>query len=148
MAHAFTTKRKTKRWPLEIFFNIMDLSSIAALIVFRMKYALDTFSHDDNRQKFNIDIGRSLALPQIIRRSAVLTLQKQVQNNITAVLDTLRPSAIEDVSNLSAKKAKLEDGKRRRCDRCPSKKDKKTSTTCTKCSCYICPEHSVIYCKN
>ena len=144
MAHAFTTKRKTKRWPLEIFFNIMDLSSIAALIVFRMKYPLDTFSHEDNRQKFNIDIGRSLALPQIIRRSAVLTLQ----NNITAVLDTPRPSANEDVSNLPAKKAKLEDEKRRRCDRCPSKKDKKTSTTCTKCSCYICSEHSVIYCKN
>ncbi|KAK3732932.1 hypothetical protein RRG08_002543 [Elysia crispata] len=100
----------------------MDLSSIAALIVFRMKYPLDTFSHDDNRQKFNIDIGRSLALPQIIRRSAVLTLQ----NNITAVLDTPRPSANEDVSNLPAKKAKLEDEKRRRCDRCPSKKDKKT----------------------
>ena len=95
MAHAFTTRRKTKRWPLEIFFNIIDLSSIAALIVFRMKYPLDTLSHDDNRQKFNIDIGRSLALPQIIRRSAVLTLQKQVQNNITAILDTLRPSAIE-----------------------------------------------------
>ena len=148
MAHALTTKRKTIRWHLVMFFNIMDLSSIAALIVFRMKYPLDTLSYDDNRQKFNIDIGQSLALPQIIRRSAVLTLQKQVQNNITAVLDTLRPSAIEAVSNLPAKKAKLEDGKRRRCDRCPSKKDKKTSTTCIICSCYICPQHSVIYCEN
>ncbi|KAK3766873.1 hypothetical protein RRG08_052016 [Elysia crispata] len=66
MAHAFTTERKTKRWPLVIFFNILDLSSIAALIVFRMKYPFNTLSHDDNRQKFNIDIGRSLALPQII----------------------------------------------------------------------------------
>ena len=140
---AFTTKR----WPLVLFFNILDLPPIAALIVFRIKYPLDTLSHDDNRQKFNIEIGRSLALPQIICRSAVLTLQKQVQNNITAVLDTLRPSATEDVSNLPAKTAKLKDRKRRRCDRCPSKKDKKTSTTCTKFSCYICPEHSVIYCK-
>ena len=90
-----------------------------------MKYPLDTLSHDDNRQKFNIDIGRSLALPQIIRRSAVLTLQKQVQNNITAVLDTLGPSAIEDVSNLSAKKAKLEDGKRRRVTDFPQRKTKR-----------------------
>ena len=24
MAHAFTTERKTKRWPLVIFFNILD----------------------------------------------------------------------------------------------------------------------------
>ncbi|GFR78630.1 PiggyBac transposable element-derived protein 4, partial [Elysia marginata] len=68
MAHTFTVKQKTKRWPLVIFFNIIDLSSIAARAVYRMKFSTSNLSHEDNRQAFNINIGRSLAVAHIQRR--------------------------------------------------------------------------------
>ena len=77
MAHAFTTKRKTKRWPMVIFFNMRRV---------HVEVPLSPMSHEDNRQKFNLNIGRSLALPQIMRRAAVPTLQEPVCQNITNVL--------------------------------------------------------------
>ncbi|GFR63106.1 Piggybac transposable element-derived protein 4-like protein [Elysia marginata] len=54
MAHAFTTKRKTKRWPLVMFFNLLDLASIASSVVFRIKNSVDTLSCKDNRQQLTI----------------------------------------------------------------------------------------------
>ena len=32
MAHAFAAKRITKRWPMVLFFNVIDLSTIAARV--------------------------------------------------------------------------------------------------------------------
>ena len=33
MTHAYTTKPKTKRWPVVMFFNMLDISGIAAFIL-------------------------------------------------------------------------------------------------------------------
>ena len=33
MCHAVTTKRKTNRWPMLLFYNMLDFASIAALVV-------------------------------------------------------------------------------------------------------------------
>ena len=57
MAHAFTCKRKTKRWPMVMFFNMIDLASIASRVVFRAKFPMDQLSHEDNRQRFNLEAG-------------------------------------------------------------------------------------------
>ncbi|KAK3765295.1 hypothetical protein RRG08_013264 [Elysia crispata] len=50
MAHAFTTKRKTQRWHMVIFFNMLDLVSIASRVVFMLKFPLSPLPHEDNRQ--------------------------------------------------------------------------------------------------
>ncbi|GFO14989.1 PiggyBac transposable element-derived protein 4 [Plakobranchus ocellatus] len=85
MAYAFTTKRKTKRWPLVVFFNILDLSSIAARVIFQLKYPVDKLSHEDCRQRFNADVGRSMAYAHMVRRSTVPTLQKEALNLLRVV---------------------------------------------------------------
>ena len=36
MTHAYTTKRKTKRWPVVMFFNMLDISGIAAFILWNI----------------------------------------------------------------------------------------------------------------
>ena len=41
MAHTFTAKRKSRRWPLVQFFNILDISTIAARIVYSRKFPND-----------------------------------------------------------------------------------------------------------
>lgn len=33
MSHAFSTKRKTNKWPMSQFYNIIDVSGIAAQVV-------------------------------------------------------------------------------------------------------------------
>ena len=93
MAHSFTTKRKTKRWPLVYLFNLLDLSTICASIVYKLKYPEDMFSKADNRQMFNIQIGGQLALPHIKRRLAVRTLSITLRNHIQIVTAALEPEA-------------------------------------------------------
>ncbi|GFN93407.1 PiggyBac transposable element-derived protein 4 [Plakobranchus ocellatus] len=44
MAHAMTAKRQTKRWPMLMFYNMLDLASIASLVVFRSKFPDSQFS--------------------------------------------------------------------------------------------------------
>ena len=48
MAKAFTVKRKTKRWPLVVYFNMIDLASIAARVVFQCKYPTSSLAHADS----------------------------------------------------------------------------------------------------
>ncbi|KAK3765296.1 hypothetical protein RRG08_013265 [Elysia crispata] len=57
--------------------------------------------------RFNLDIGRSLALPQIMRRAAVPTLQEPVRQNNTNVLHSLQPTP-EPTQEHSAKKRKTD----------------------------------------
>jgi len=38
MALSYTTKRSTKRWPLVLFCNLLDLSTIAARVVYQEKH--------------------------------------------------------------------------------------------------------------
>ncbi len=89
MAHSFTTKRKTKRWPLVYFFKLLDLSIICARIVYKLKNPEDMFSKADNRQMFNIQIGGQLALPHIKRRLAIRTLSIPLRDHIQIVTAAL-----------------------------------------------------------
>ena len=75
MAHAFSFNRKTKRWPMVMFFNMADLASIASRAVSRAKFPMDQLSHEDNRQRFNLEVGRALALAQTMLRAPISTLQ-------------------------------------------------------------------------
>ncbi|GFO06134.1 PiggyBac transposable element-derived protein 4 [Plakobranchus ocellatus] len=111
MAHAFTTKRKTKRWLLVVFFNILDLSSIAARVIFQLKYPVDKLSHEDCRQRFNADVGRSMAYAHIVRRSTVPTLQKEVKDNISFVIKSIKPVS-EQMAAKPPKRARVEETKK------------------------------------
>ncbi|XP_059169788.1 piggyBac transposable element-derived protein 4-like [Physella acuta] len=132
MAKAFTVKRKTKRWPLVVFFNMIDLASIAARVVFQCKYPTSSLGHADNRQLFNIDIAQSLTLLQILKRS-VPTHQDIVKQNITSVLKMLQPRelATQTTSTPPKRQRTSEDSsnsatKQKRCALCPTKRDRKT----------------------
>ena len=153
MAHSFTTKRKTKRWPLVHFFNILDLSTICARTVYIQKYPNDPLSDARSRQQFNIRIGRQLALTHIQRRREIPTLQNQVKENIEAVIKTLQPKEKKENKSKTKKRKTSDDNGpekkiKKRCQICPTKADRKTGTQCPKCHLYICGEHRAFVCSN
>ena len=156
MAHSFTRKRKSRRWPLVQFFNILDISTIAARIVYSRKFPNDQLSKPDSRQQFNIKIAKQLVLPQIQRRQdSASTLHETVKNNISAVLKVLMPEppiTTEKRGKASKRKSVDNDGdgppkKQKRCGFCPANKDRKTKTICSRCSKFVCGEHTVVICK-
>ena len=68
MCHAVTTKQKTNRWPILLFYNVLDLASLAALVVWRKVNSSDKLSDEDRRALFNISVAKELVSPQLERR--------------------------------------------------------------------------------
>ena len=62
IVRCFTTKRKTRRWPIVIFYNILDISALNALIVY-MSY---------NKENYTAKRGNGL------RRSLLISLAKEL----------------------------------------------------------------------
>ncbi|GFO17729.1 PiggyBac transposable element-derived protein 4 [Plakobranchus ocellatus] len=127
---------------LNYFFNMLDLASVAALVVFRCKFPMDVLSQPDNRQRFNIHVSRTLAINQIQQRAAVPRLQESVKLNITTVLKALLPAA-KPIPQPPLAKVAQQAVKQKRCTYCPAKKDRKTKTVCNNCQRHICQEHSL-----
>ena len=60
MAHAYSTKRVTKKWPMVMFYNTIDLTTIAARIMWQKKFPGDPLSQDDARHHFLVRVSEEL----------------------------------------------------------------------------------------
>ena len=133
------------------FFNILDLASIAARVVFNL-FAVDTLSYEENRQRFNLTVARFLVVAQIERRATFPSHHEIIRQNIGCVLKSLCPEPQPGPQQPPAKAAKTDRSakKQKRCSYCPAKKDRKTKTVCNTCTCerHICQDHAVFLCQN
>ncbi|XP_070183498.1 piggyBac transposable element-derived protein 4-like [Littorina saxatilis] len=68
LAHCYTVKRKTQRWPLVSFFNCIDLSTIASRCIWSLRFEGHQLSLKDGRANFIQAISESLMLAQVKRR--------------------------------------------------------------------------------
>ena len=79
MAHAFAAKRITQRWHMVLFFNVTDLSTIAARVAWMKKFPDHNPAKKDSRQQFIITIAEDLCLEQMQRRLQLKTLAKPLR---------------------------------------------------------------------
>ena len=63
-----TSKRQTKRWPMVLFYNILDTSGIAAHILFAAKYPNDKRATMHTRAAFLRSVGKDLMASNMQRR--------------------------------------------------------------------------------
>ena len=75
----FTCKRKTKRWPVVLMMNILDVSTVAALVIYRIKFPRDKLSGADYRGDFILEVAKALMMPEMIRRSEIPTLKRPLK---------------------------------------------------------------------
>ena len=113
------------------FFNILDLGSITARVVFKCEFLVHTLSHEDNRERFNLTVAWSLVVAQIEQRATFPSHHE----NIACVLKSLCPEPQPAPQHPPAKVAKTDwpAKKQKRCSYCPAKKDRKTKTVCNTC---------------
>uniref|UniRef100_UPI003AAE7D3F piggyBac transposable element-derived protein 4-like n=1 Tax=Centroberyx gerrardi TaxID=166262 RepID=UPI003AAE7D3F len=144
----YSCKRRTLRWPLVIFFNIMEISEYKAFVIWM------ALNPDWNRGKlqrrwlFLEELGKALVRPQIQRRphiprtpasaAIVRRIQEEDAGAPSAQPTEPPPTPVPEVAAGSNKK--------KRCDVCGPKKDRKTQYTCIKCKKYICNTHTVKLC--
>ena len=68
MARSMTAKRRIRRWPMLIFFDMFDMASIAAFVILKSKLPDSNLSQKDNRRFSQLEIAKGLMIPQIERR--------------------------------------------------------------------------------
>ncbi|XP_057189640.1 piggyBac transposable element-derived protein 4-like isoform X2 [Triplophysa rosa] len=130
--NAYSCKQKTNRWPLVLFFTMLDVSAYNASVVWtevnpdwnKVKFA--------KRRTFLEELGKALVSPQMERR-------KPVPRPYTCASDTtVKEQAAVKPPDANSTPSK---SKRKRCRVCARNK---TSTVCQNCNAYICKVHAVI----
>ena len=116
MVMNYTTKRKTKRWPIVIFYNMLDISALNAFIIWNHLNSGWNAGKTHRRRLFLLELGNCLIMANKERR-------------VSVPFEPLEESK-----------------KRKRCYACHRNKDLKTSSYCYKCSEPVCKDHSKIVC--
>lgn len=137
----YTTKRQTRRWPMVLWNNAMDVAAFNAYIVFNKinpKY-FGQVSH--TRRLFLVELAKELMLPYMQKRSTIPSLTKQITSAME--LFGIRNETNYQTAPVLTKKAL----KRKRCNICPTSKDRKCSTVCSKCNNFVCTDHYILVCQ-
>ena len=117
----YTTKRRSKRWPVVLFYNMLDIAAYNAYVLYCIKYPeFVTRNKSRSRRTFIKDLVK-----EIVESSNDETEQQR-----TAAPQAKRPSV------------------KGRCTLCPRSADKKSRLTCQKCSKFVCAHHSENICMN
>ena len=68
MCALYTTEGKTNRWPIKVFYGIVDSSALNAFVIFTHNTLGFGGNRKDKRQKFLKELFKSLIVPQAKRR--------------------------------------------------------------------------------
>lgn len=119
MARNYSVKRKTRRWPMAVFSNMVDISALNAFIIYLQLFPNELGTKSSKRRRFLMKLGMELG--------GVITDET-------------------DVEVQAGPSTQMKSQKKKRCFVCPAKKDRKTKTVCEKCLKNICKEHSAVVC--
>ncbi|XP_012523203.1 uncharacterized protein LOC105829094 [Monomorium pharaonis] len=131
MCHEYTTVRRTRRWPMRVFFSMLDQCIINAMVL----YNFNTTHESMRKRDFIKSCIRDLTRPHLERRRLIPTLRRSVYISIQGILgltDDPRPE--------------IPSGKLARCRFCPRSLDRKTRIICATCNVPVCENHRIIQC--
>lgn len=149
----YNVARNSRRWPLVVFFSLVNLASINARIILLLT---------DNppimykkRSLFIKHLAMALIQEQIDRRlksnmsSHLKSIcQKFVSKNPTNIRPKEGDSSNEIPEYSEPLEKKRKSDVKGRCQICKYTADRKTRTTCHKCNKYICGSHLITICIN
>lgn len=132
-----STNRKTRRWPLCVFYGILNAAAVNTFVIWKHK-CKERGETPTERRIMLQDLAMSLVHPWAERRLTQPTIQRK-----TALV-------LREVFKMSIPPTPREAGekKKRRCYFCPRSKDTKVKSTCASCSVAICGSHSNLLCKD
>lgn len=138
MRHKYSVRRGTKRWPLCVFYNMLDIAALNALVIWKEKNPDWNKNKRFKRRLFLEELGISLATHLLdVRSQTSKFLHKDVQSALAVMGYPKVEKASQELNETST------DLKRKRCSLCDRTKDRKTLNKCYKCSEPVCNEHCV-----
>ncbi|XP_054706863.1 uncharacterized protein LOC129216672 [Uloborus diversus] len=135
MAANYSTARKTNRWPLVIFYSILNVAAINARIALLSNK--DPPILYQKRRRFIKDLALSLINDYTNKRMDNPNLSHELREHLQ---NSCRPESEEPP------KKKLKVASKGRCIFCPRNKDIKTTGACNLCANFVCKEHLFSVC--
>lgn len=133
----YTCARRTARWPMRIFMNILDICGLNAYVLYISKHTDWNKGKSHRRQLFIKDLSHELASSNMKRRA----------NNSEKLQEHIK-QALRDcgILNIPGRTVKYNDDtnmekKRGRCYQCTRAEDKKSRIKCDVCKNFVCEDH-------
>ena len=121
LVRAYSCKRRTRRWPMCLFYNIIDIAAYNTFVIFRNLHPEWNAKIAHRRRLFLIHLARSLLNLQAPTNRAQANIPEQPREVLAS---------------------------RRRCFLCGYQKDRKTRVICHHCRKPVCTDHSTAVCIN
>lgn len=142
----YTCKRKTNRWPVALFCNMLDISAYNSFVLWTKLNPSWNANKKYRRRLYLLELGYSMIDPHIVRRER-LPYGKSARNAAQQVKIRNEPQPSFTVKP----DTKCSNLKRSRCFICPNTANaNKVSTKCNNCNKYVCKSHMTmtIICQN
>jgi len=132
MCASYSVSRVTRRWPLAVFYILMNIAGINSWVI----YTINTPSDElQCRILFLKNLSLSLMKEHLISRSQIPSLPRDV----SAFLEKYRPLPVEDDwDGITGRPLK----KWGSCFICGQQKNSSASLKCYQCNWFICKQHS------
>lgn len=126
MCSTYTTARKTKRWPVVIFFRELDIAGINSLKIFLANNPEKIYS----RRQYLFELSMQLMEENLKKRSELRSLPKDVD----IFLSKYRDNSISEAAPSKVRPI---------CYICGPHKNNKTGVVFNSCKKHVCKHHSV-----
>ena len=132
MTRHYSCVRQTRRWPMRIFMELLDIAALNAFILWRAKHPTWKDSCRSRRATFLEELSIELVLPNVqCRVTHTSGLHK-------ATIDAMRMMGCGPPIRPALPTRQQQP---RRCQRCPRAADRKTKVTCSTCGTPVCKDH-------
>ena len=133
MVKSYTCARSTRRWPMRLFFFLMDAACLNASVVWFMTHPDWKRKESHKRRSFLSAVAYDMMKPMIDYRSQSANI-----SHMPTVSRAMLAIGVEPVASTSAQTGSK---KRGRCQSCPRSQEQKVEHRCTKCQQFVCGKH-------
>jgi len=139
MCSLYTTARKTNRWPIRLFYGIIDSAALNAFVISTENVPKFGEHKKEKRQKFLKELALALIIPHARQRL-------EVQQTPQDVKQVIRSCGILPATSPAPSTTQRHSAQHKRCYICPRSKDKKTKFICNECNNFMSEEYSKLLC--
>lgn len=138
MCGQMSTSRKTRRWPLAVFFGMMNIMLVNSYVIY-VNNMVSRNQKPVSRNDFAQQLHEQLSTTWMQHRLRLPTMSRAIRQKISAILKVDVP--VENQQQQQHQGRKI-------CGFCPSKKRRMTSHFCVRCSRAMCGEHQGKWCQD
>ena len=141
----FTTARRTNRWPMRLFYGILDCSIVNAFVIMSANVPAFAANKRNKRTYFMKSVARSLIESYAKQRLYGIQTSKQVRQIIESCA-VKREDHVAEERDVNSAESPTQTGLKARCAQRHRKSDRKTKAVCVDYKTHICTSHSVTLC--